>query len=202
MKIENWNGNAIRFIWHKNEWWAMLKDVCDALELKNPTVVSRRLERKEVTKFNLGSQQGEILITTELGIYQAIFQSRKKEAKDFQHWTYTMLKNLREASGLQGFEVFRTLDKEHQKEMMAQLQNGLKEPKQIDFIKANTIANKTVSTMHGYQKMVKKAEMTPVMLQDREKVLGDVVNLMEINEKFNLNISIKDVVRSSLRPTC
>ncbi len=44
--------------------------------------------------------------------------------------------------------------------------------------------------------------MTPVMLQDREKVLGDVVNLMEINEKFNLNISIKDVVRSSLRPTC
>ena len=147
MKIENWNGHQIRFIEINGEWFAVLKDVCDALGLR----------------------------------------SNKPEAKDFKRWVYGMLKDLRESTGLKGFEVFRMLDKEHQKDMMRELQSGLRHPVRVDFIKANTIANKAISNKHGLPKMVKKDEMTPEMLKEREPILEDTVDLMKAKERFELN---------------
>lgn len=86
------------------------------------------------------------------------------------------------------------LDKEHQKEMMSKLNQGLRSPNKVDFIKANTIANKAVSKKYGYPKMVKKAEMTPNMLTDREELLEDTVELMMIKDKFGLDVSISKAV--------
>lgn len=34
MKIENWCGHNIRFVKIDGEWWAILKDICDALNLR------------------------------------------------------------------------------------------------------------------------------------------------------------------------
>jgi len=31
LKIEEWNGHEIRFVWHDGEWWAVAKDVAKAL---------------------------------------------------------------------------------------------------------------------------------------------------------------------------
>lgn len=189
MKTECWNGHHIRFVEKDGEWWAVLKDVCNALTLSNPTVVANRIDVSERSKFNLG-RQGEAVVINEFGIYQTIFQSRKREAKDFQKWTYVVLKTLRQSSGLEGFEIFRMLDKEHQREMMRKLSAALRNPVRTDFIKANTIANKAVSLKYGYPKMIKKGDMTPDMLVDREVLLEDTVALMEVNEKFHLDISV------------
>ena len=174
----------------------MLKDVCNALGLKTK-YVKERLEDEVVSNDHisdgLGRQQ-EMLIVNEYGIYDTVFQSRKKEAKDFRKWVYKMLSELRKASGYEGFEIFRMLDKEHQKEMMKKLQEGLKSPARVDFIKANTIANKAVSLKHGYQKMVKKATMTPEMLKDREPILADTVELMTVKDKYGLDVSVSDTI--------
>ena len=88
--------------------------------------------------------------------------------------------------------------------MMKKLQEGLKKPARVDFIKANTIANKAVSLKHGYQKMVKKATMTPEMLKDREPILADTVQLMEAKEKFGLDVSVSDTIYQRLKkePPC
>lgn len=195
MKTEEWSGYKIRFVLKDGEWWAVLKDVCDALGLE-PRFVSRRLEKDVLSKHPLETRGGiqEMLIVNEYGIYDTVFQSRKPEAKAFRRWVYEMLKTLREASGLEGFQVFRALDKEHQKEVMKQLQDGLRKAVRTDFIKANTIANKAVSNLHDYPKMLKKADMTPQMLADREPILEDVVKLMEMNEKFNLHLSVSKTV--------
>lgn len=195
MKTEEWSGYKIRFVLKDGEWWAVLKDVCDALGLE-PRFVSRRLEKDVLSKHPLETRGGiqEMLIVNEYGIYDTVFQSRKPEAKAFRRWVYEMLKTLREASGLEGFQVFRALDKEHQKEVMKQLQDGLRKAVRTDFIKANTIANKVVSNLHDYPKMLKKADMTPQMLADREPILEDVVKLMEMNEKFNLHLSVSKTV--------
>ena len=177
------------------EWWAVLKDVCNALGL-NPKWVKQRLEKEVVSNHPLktaGGQQ-EMLIVNEYGIYDTVFQSRKKEAKDFRKWVYKMLSELRKASGYEGFEIFRMLDKEHQKEMMRKLQEGLRSPARVDFIKANTIANKAVSLKHGYPKMVKKATMTPEMLKDREPILADTVELMAVKDKYGLDVSVSDTI--------
>jgi prophage antirepressor-like protein len=190
MKIENWNGHQIRFIEIKGEWFAVLKDVCDALGLRSKKTVERLEDealKRGVTVEDTSGRMQEMILIDEFGIYDTIFRSNKPEAKDFKRWVYGMLKDLRESTGLKGFEVFRMLDKEHQKEMMKELQSGLRHPVRVDFIKANTIANKAISNKHGLPKMVKKDEMTPEMLKEREPILEDTVDLMKAKERFELN---------------
>ena len=135
-----------------------------------------------------------MVVLSEQGIYKAIMNSHKPEAEDFEDWVFTILKTLRQQSGLEGFQVFRMLDKERQREMMGKLNRGLKEPKRVDFIKANVVANKAVSLKHGYPKMVKKADMTPEMLVDRQELLEDTVELMEIKDKYGLELSVSEEV--------
>ena len=82
MKIENWNGHQIRFIEIKGEWFAVLKDVCGALNLKTKYIVER-LEDEVVSPDHVPDSLGriqEILVVNEYGIYDAIFSSKKKEA--------------------------------------------------------------------------------------------------------------------------
>ena len=190
MKIEYWNGYQIRFIEIKGEWFAVLKDVCDALGLRSKKTVERLEDetlKRGVTVEDISGRMQEMILIDEFGIYDTIFRSNKPEAKDFKRWVYGMLKDLRESTGLKRFEVFRMLDKEHQKEMMRELQSGLRHPVRVDFIKANTIANKAISNKHGLPKMVKKDEMTPEMLKEREPILEDTVDLMKAKERFELN---------------
>ncbi|EPW75336.1 TPA: phage repressor protein [Streptococcus agalactiae] len=196
MRTETWNGYTIRFVEYQGEWWAVLADIAKALDL-NPKFIKQRLGDEVVSTDHvadsLGRQQ-EMLIVNEFGIYDTIFSSRKPEAKSFKFWVFETIKQLRQATGLEGFEVFRMLDKEHQKEAMARLTNSLDRVSKKDLIKANTITNKAVSNKFGYSKMVKKSEMTQDMLVAREMILDDTVELMGIKEKFGLNISVSESI--------
>ena len=199
-KLEQWNGHSIRFVEHNSEWWAVLADIARALNLRTDKV-KMRLEDDHLSrvgiKDNLGRQQ-EMLIVNEFGIYETIFSSRKPEAKAFKVWVFEIIKQLRQQSGLEGFQAFRMLDKQHQKNAMTLLSNGLqgvnKEAKPKDLIKANTIANKAISNKYGYPKMVKKSEMTEPMLRDREQVLDETVELMLIKERYGLNFSVANTI--------
>lgn len=204
MKTELWNGYKIRFVEKDGEWWAVAADVTKALGIRNTSQAingnvktgARGLKEKDKGIYNLDTPGGiqEVLIINENGIFKLIFKSHKQEAENFQDWVYEMLKTLRQSTGLEGFQIFRMLDKEHQKEAMQRLHKALKEPKRVNFIKANMIANKAVSTRYGFKKMIKKAEMTPEMLVDREELLDDTVQLMEVKEKYGLDISVSDEV--------
>lgn len=41
MRTENWCGFNIRFVEVDGEWWAILKDICDALKLRTDKIASR-----------------------------------------------------------------------------------------------------------------------------------------------------------------
>ena len=199
-KLEQWNGHSIRFVEHNGEWWAVLADIAKALELEQ-RFIKRRLEDDVFSKHpitdNLGRKQ-EMLIVNEFGIYETIFSSRKPEAKAFKVWVFEIIKQLRQQSGLEGFQAFRMLDKQHQKNAMTLLSNGFqevnKEAKPKDMMKANTIANKAISNKYGYPKMVKKSEMTEPMLRDREQVLDETVELMLVKERYGLNFSVANTI--------
>lgn len=201
-KLEQWNGHSIRFVEHNGEWWAVLADIAKALELEQ-RFIKRRLEDDVFSKHpitdNLGRKQ-KMLIVNEFGIYETIFSSRKPEAKAFKVWVFEIIKQLRQQTGLEGFQAFRMLDKQHQKNAMTLLSNGFqevnKEAKPKDMMKANTIANKAISNKYGYPKMVKKSEMTEPMLRDREQALDETVELMLIKERYGLNISVADTIYS------
>lgn len=57
------------------------KDVAEWLELTNVTDMVSRIDEEELTKFNLGSRQGETWFLTEDGLYEVLMQSRKPIAK-------------------------------------------------------------------------------------------------------------------------
>lgn len=197
IRNETWIGHSIRFVEiNPGEWWGVAKDIACALDYTDAQAMTRRIKDAYTKTANLSvqGQKRKSIILSEFGIYKAIFNSHKSEAEAFQEWVFQMLKTLRQASGLEGFEVFRTLDKGHQKEAMQRLRRSISHPVRVDFIKANVIANKAVSTKYGYPKMVKKPNMTPQMLVDREPILDDTVNLMSTVKKFNLDVSVSDTI--------
>ena len=165
--------------------------MCDALGLRAKKV-AERLPKVALSRGTLETSGGpqEMLLVSEKGIYKTVFKSRKPEAEAFQDWVMDVLVELRKAADLEGFQIFRMLDKEHQNAAMAKIRQGVKPVDAVSYIKANTIANKAVSNRHGLSKMVKKDDMTPEMLMEREAILDETVELMVAQKKYNLNISV------------
>ena len=208
MKRESWAGHSIRFVERSGEWWAVAQDVCEALGLKQVTRAMSSL--KNVQQYNVcdltnskvtsrARDTQAMNIIGEKDIYRLIFKSRKPEAEAFQDWVYETIRELRKASGLEGYETFKLLDKEHQKEAMKKLHDSIaasREPVKVDYIKANTIANKAVCNRHGIPKMVGKAAMSAEMLKERERVLEDVITLMELNERYGAGMSVSAIIYS------
>ena len=151
MRIENWCGHDIRFVEIDGHWYAILKDICDALHLRTTKIAERldpsMLERvlveagdsrsfegtlnghepvKKLNKAMIGNdisrKRGEwkthwMLAVNEKGIYQALFASRKLEARKFQMWTFDILEKLRRGVGLEEYEVMRMTEPDVQAEI-------------------------------------------------------------------------------------
>ena len=83
--FENEEFGKVRVLEIENEPWFVAKDVCDILELSNPSVALKNLDEDERTKFNLG-RQGNTNLINESGLYALIVRSRKPEAKKFRKW--------------------------------------------------------------------------------------------------------------------
>ena len=137
MKIETWCGYDIRFVEINGEWWAILKDICDALQLRTAKIAERlepsMLERVLVDTSDVPSKDlrsvtidegivrspGDnktrwMLAVNELGIYEALFASRRLEARKFRMWAGMVMKKLRTSVGLEGYEVMRMTEKDIQ----------------------------------------------------------------------------------------
>lgn len=205
MKTEIWNGHTIRFIEVNSEWWAVAKDVTEVLRIKNTTKAMRQLQQDGLCTSKVIDNMGRtqiVNVINEINIYNLVFKSRKPEAEAFKQWIFEIIKELRHNNGLEGFQVFRMLDKQHQKEAMKRLYEALrsegKEAVKLNMIKANSITNKAISIMYGLEKSISKDEMTPEMLSDRQHILDDVVNLMKMNERYNLDLSISEKIYESI----
>ena len=129
-RTETWCGHDIRFVEINGEWYAILKDICDALNLRTKDISQRlhpdMLERVLVEVSEDGSNdvrsRGEnktrwMLAVNELGIYEALFASRKLEARKFRMWAGTVMQKLRKNVGLEGYEVMRMTEPEIQEEI-------------------------------------------------------------------------------------
>jgi prophage antirepressor-like protein len=89
----------VRTIIKDNEVWFVAKDVCDVLEIANPSDALKRLDEDERARFNLG-RQGEANIVNEPGLYSLVMGSKKPEAKQFKRWvTHEVLPLIRKTGG-------------------------------------------------------------------------------------------------------
>ena len=122
MKVEMWCGYRIRFVEQDGEWWAILKDICDALHLQ-VAKVAQRLDSSmmirvpvevEVPSKHVDSQTFWMLAVNEIGIYEALFASRRLEARKFRRWSASVMQKLRKTVGLEGYEAMRMTEPEVQ----------------------------------------------------------------------------------------
>lgn len=58
-----------------------------------------------------------MLAVNELGIYEALFASRRLEARKFRMWAGMIMRKLRTSVGLEGYEVMRMTEKDIQDEI-------------------------------------------------------------------------------------
>ncbi|MCR1862559.1 BRO-N domain-containing protein [Limosilactobacillus reuteri] len=217
LRVEKWNGFPIRFVGSDDDWKAIGFDVAKALGYKRPNdALKLHVENKDKRLINLGSllNQAEtsktgstvkqrrtskggspvMLVISEFGIYDLVFSSKMKQAKDFKRWVYQVIQQLRKQAGLQGYEAFRMLDKRIQKQAMQRLDAN----NEVDYIKANTITNKAVANKYGLSKMISKEQMTQEMKRDRPTILNDVVDLMNVKRRFGLDISVSKTIYNNL----
>ena len=200
MRTEKWHGHEIRFVEIEGEWFAVAKDIAEALEYKQ-TKNMLRLVPEAYTSFRIlhdQVQKREHTVISEFGIYEAIFSSHKPQAESFRTWVFEVIKNLRQASGIEGYEIFKLLDPVHQKEAMAVIQHNFIDPKPRNYIKANMIANKGVAMKFGLSKTINKKDMTPEMLIFRREILDQVVELMAFEEKYYLGISVSEKIYATI----
>lgn len=96
----NFKGAALRTLTDgEGEPWFVAKDVCDILEISNPSDALKRLDDDERSRFNLG-RQGETNIVNEAGLYVLVLGSRKPEAHEFKRWvTHEVLPSIRRHGG-------------------------------------------------------------------------------------------------------
>lgn len=90
--VFNFNQSQVRTVIRDGEPWFVAKDVCDILELTNPTMALESLDADErgslrITEgtSSLGGNPN-VNIISESGLYALIFKSRKPEAKAFRKW--------------------------------------------------------------------------------------------------------------------
>lgn len=95
LEIFNYENSNVRAFEQDGQVWFVAKDVCDVLDLTNPSVALDRLEPDERAKFNLG-RQGLTNMVNEYGLYNLILGSRKPEARKFKRWvTHEVLPSIR-----------------------------------------------------------------------------------------------------------
>ena len=125
MRTENWCGYDIRFVEINGEWYAILKDICDALGLKtakvaqrlDPSMLERVAMKVEVPSKHVDSQIFHMLAVNEIGIYESLFASRRLEARKFRRWSASVMQKLRRNVGLEQYEVMRMTEPDIQEQI-------------------------------------------------------------------------------------
>lgn len=132
---------TIRFIKVNDIWYAVLKDICDAMDMSTWGIAQRinpnmLLKRSIPTKDNHISNEvmskpyhntHKMLLISEQGIFRAFVGAKKLRARKFTDWWTEMLVKLRQSIGLEGFQVMDMLDEKVQNHINEQLDRFLPE---------------------------------------------------------------------------
>ncbi|MBD0079448.1 BRO family protein [Acinetobacter baumannii] len=101
VSVFNFNQNEVRTIVKEDgEIWFVLSDVCNVLEIGNPSDAARRLDNDEVTLDIIEGNHRPTNLVNESGLYSLVLTSRKPEAKQFKKWvTSDVLPSIRKNGG-------------------------------------------------------------------------------------------------------
>lgn len=164
----------------------LLKDVCNILELGNPSQVKTRLEdgviSNEVIQDRLGRQQKATFINED-GLYDVILDSRKKEAKQFRKWiTSEVIPSIRKTGSYQKPQsqleilqqsINQMVEQERRLTAVEEKQENINELLSLNPTewrkKVNHIINKIAQSRGGYQAYRNVRKESYELLEERGK---------------------------------
>lgn len=130
IKVQNWCGCNVRFVKYCGTWYAVLKDICDALDL-NSYNIAYRIDANNMRKLSIPSFTREaiaqpMLVVNERGLYQVLlFKNRRPEVRDLIDWMCDMLERMRTTVGLRPYEAIRMTEPEIRRRIDEQLDDVL-----------------------------------------------------------------------------
>lgn len=160
-KVFNYNMHRVRTVVRDGEPWFFAKDVCDILEIGNPSQALSRLDEDErntiISNEGIGNPQKTIV--NEPGLYSLILGSRKSEAKQFKRWvTHEVIPSIRKHGAYAtpqtienimndpdfGIQLLTNLKEERDKRIKAEQRIEQQKPKVI-FAEAYEVSNDLIT---------------------------------------------------------
>lgn len=189
----------VRTVMIDGEPWFAAADVCNALDIRNPSQAISRLDEDEkiITLIsNEGNQRGNpnVAVVNEPGLYTLILGSRKPEAKSFKRWiTHEVLPTLRNAAGLGAEDALRMLSRENQKKGNRYLyEAGLGDRKH--YYAAARVAGKAMGMRLHKEKAVPKDEIPAEWLPEYDKIFDETVKLFDLKDRYGIEFSVSAAI--------
>lgn len=189
----------VRTVMIDGEPWFAAADVCNALDIRNPSQAISRLDEDEkiITLIsNEGNQRGNpnVAVVNEPGLYTLILGSRKPEAKSFKRWiTHEVLPILRNATGLGAEDALRMLSRENQKKGNRYLyEAGLGDRKH--YCAAARVAGKAMGMRLHKEKAVPKDEIPAERLPEYDKIFNETVKLFDLKDRYGIEFSVSAAI--------
>lgn len=157
-KIFNYGVTQLRTVAINGEPWFVAKDVCEVLEINNPSQALSRLDEDERNTIilNEGIGNPERAIVNEPGLYTLILSSRKQEAKQFKRWiTHEVIPAIRKTG-----QYIKPLTEREQ--LMASMKLSLETAEEIAVVKNEVkevrgMVENQITLDHGEQRRIQKA---------------------------------------------
>lgn len=135
LQVFTYQESRIRTVLRDGELWFVAKDVCDVLEVGNPSDALTRLDADERALDSIEGISGRMTpanIVNESGLYSLILGSRKPEARAFKRWvTHEVLPSIRRTGSYsfnqpRSIEDLIILQAQSMKEIRAQADEALR----------------------------------------------------------------------------
>lgn len=206
-KVFDYKGNNVRTLTKDREICFVAKDVCDILEIKNPSDALSRLDDDEKATIGLtdsGGRPYKQSVVNEAGLYSLILGSRKPEAKQFKRWvTHEVLPSIRmngmyvadDATREQKLFNYDMLEETFSNCGIENLHDLYKEC--IDYYKENKIRLDYKRSSKN-RRQDKKKSITDSRIEVMKKI-ESVLMEREMKYKKNLNFAFVSVVSDLLK---
>jgi prophage antirepressor-like protein len=198
MDVFQYEATELRTLVKDGEPWFAAVDVCEVLEIVNPSHALKRLEEDERASFKLG--HNEMNFVNEPGLYSLILGSRKTEAKQFKRWiTHEVLPSIRKTG-----RYVKPLSEREQ--LVASMKLTIETSEKVDQIENKVLSleekvENQITLDHGEQRRIQKAVGHKVYeLENNPEIRNQLFREIyrEIKDRFAV-ASYKDIKRKDLQ---
>lgn len=176
--VKNFENQNVRIVLLHGMPYFNAKDVCDVLEITNPSSSIALLDKDDIHSMEVIDRIGrkqKMNFVNESGLYQLILRSRKKEALDFKRWiTHEVLPSIRKTGKYSIPEEMKKMSVKHRNALTAEwAEKGVKQ---------NEFA---ILTIEEYRQLFKNSKIRKKEMNKKEILTLSAFEALESLKLYN-----------------